>query len=46
MKPEWRYAKQFAIHERTAGVVRLAIKATHLQLANERKKLKKLTYGS
>lgn len=46
MKPEWRYAKQFGIHERTAGVIRLAIKATNLQLQMERKKLKKLTYGS
>ena len=46
MKPGWRYAKQLGIQTRTADVVRLAIKATTQQLEAERRKLKKLTYGS
>lgn len=43
---EWRYAEQFGIHRRTAEVVKLAIQATQAQLLSERKKLRKLKYGS
>jgi len=43
---EWRYANQFGIHRRTAEVIKLAIEATQAQLLTERKKLRKLKYGS
>lgn len=46
MKPGWRYANRLGIQGRTADVLRIAIKATGQQLEAERKKLKKLTYGS
>ena len=46
VKPSWRFANQLGIQRRTAEILRLAIKATGQQLEAERKRLKKLTYGS
>lgn len=46
MKADWKYVEQLGIQRRTTDVLRLAIKATGQQLEAERKKLRKLTYGS
>jgi hypothetical protein len=46
VKPEWKHRTRFPIQDRMAEVIRLTIKATQSQIEVERKKLRKLQYGS
>jgi hypothetical protein len=46
VSPEWKFRRQLPIQERMAEVVRLTIKATRSQIEAERKRLRKLQYGS
>lgn len=45
-KPEWVYRDQLPIHTRMSEIIRLTIKATEQQLKADRRKLRKLQYGS
>lgn len=45
-EPEWKYRKRFPIHDRMSEIIKLTIKATEQQLAADRRKLRKLQYGS
>jgi len=46
VKPEWKFRKNLPIQERMAEVIRLTIEASRKQIEAERKKLRKMQYGS
>lgn len=46
VKPEWKHRTRFPIQDRMSEVIRLTIKATQSQIELERKRLRKLQYGS
>jgi hypothetical protein len=43
---EWKYQKEFPIQGRMREVIKLTIEATKAELEKNRKKLRKLQYGS
>ena len=45
-QPEWVYRRQLPIHNRMAEIIKLTIQATEQQLKADRRKLRKLQYGS
>lgn len=45
-EPEWVYRNQLPIYDRMGEIIRLTIKATEQQLKADRRKLRKLQYGS
>lgn len=46
MRPEWRYANHLGIHRRMKEIIQLSMATTKKQLEHERRKLRKLKYGS
>ena len=46
VKPEWKFKQQLPIQERMADVIRKAKAAAEAQLVLERKRLRKMQYGS
>lgn len=46
MKHEWVYKNRLPIYDRMAEVVKLTIDATKQQLEADRRKLRRLQYGS
>lgn len=45
-RPEWKFRKNLPIQERMADVIRKTIAASQEQLKLERKRLRKMQYGS
>jgi hypothetical protein len=43
---EWKYQESFPIYGRMKQLINLTIKATEQQLVADRRKLRKLQYGS